>query len=145
MNLELVYQVANLLVLPAWVAMLFKPSWRFGSDVLAPVITPAFMALLYTGFLVSTIVNPGPGSFGSLAGLSAMFSADTAMMTGWLHYLVTDVFIGAWALRESRRLGIRHGVMVPVLLLLLFMLPVGLLAYFGVRARHAGFAVTAGR
>jgi hypothetical protein len=140
-TLQTVYLLANLLVLPAWAALVVRPSWRFGSEVLAPLITPGAMAVLYAVMLTSTIVNPGPGSFGSLAGISELFSTEAAALTGWCHYLVTDVFIGAWALRESRRLGIRHAVMVPVLLLLLAMLPVGLLLYLAVRAPRAGFRI----
>ncbi len=142
MDLELLYSAANLLVLPAWGALLFRPGWRFGREVFAPFITPAVMASLYLVLIVAGAVDPGEGSFGSLAELGQLFSNPRGLLTGWTHYLVTDVFIGAWALRESQRLGIRHRTMVPVLLLLLMLLPIGLLLYFAIRAKHTGARVS---
>ncbi|MCO4768872.1 MAG: DUF4281 domain-containing protein [Deltaproteobacteria bacterium] len=145
MDHDLVFHLGNSLVLPAWLAMLFRPSWRFGTDVLAPLITPAAMALLYSVYITLTLTGDGPGGFGDLEELGLGFSEPIGAMAGWAHYLVADVFIGSWALRESRRLGIRHRTMVPILILLLMLMPVGFLAYLVVRARHTGFAISAGR
>jgi len=146
MDHDLVYHAANSLILPGWLAMILRPSWRFGTDVLAPVITPVAMAALYSVYLVLAMTADGDGGgFGSLAELSAAFSVDVGVMVGWAHYLVADIFIGSWALRDSQRLGIKHGVMVPILILLLMLMPVGFLIYMLVRARHAGWAVSGGR
>lgn len=145
MDHDLVYSLANLLVLPAWFALLFRPGWRFGTDVLAPLITPGAMALLYALYIALALTGDGPGGFSSLGELGLAFGEPVGAMAGWAHYLVADVFLGAWALRESRRLGIRHRTMVPVLILFLMLMPIGFLTYLVVRARHTGFAISAGR
>lgn len=144
MDHNLVFHLANALVLPAWIALITRPSWRFGSDVLAPIITPGAMALLYVPYIAAAL-GDGTGGFGSLEELSLAFSTEIGVMAGWAHYLVADVFLGSWALRESQRLGIRHRTMIPILIGFLMLMPVGFLAYLVVRAKRTGWSITAGR
>ena len=55
-------------------------------------------------------------------------------MAGWIHYLAFDLFIGAWEVRDARRLGVPHMVVVPCLFFTLMAGPVGLALYFAMRA-----------
>ncbi len=57
-------------------------------------------------------------------------------MLGWVHYLVFDLFIGAWISRDSRLNGIAHLKTVPALVLTLFLGPIGLLTYLVIRLLH---------
>ena len=65
---------------------------------------------------------------------------------GWIHYLVFDLFVGAWIGRDAIRRAIPHWMVVPCLVVTLFIGPVGLLLYFLVRraTRRGGFLLGEG-
>ena len=50
-----------------------------------------------------------------------------------MHYLVFDLFIGAWQTRDAARHGIPHGLVVPCLVLTFLLGPIGLLLYLALR------------
>ncbi|MCA9606244.1 MAG: DUF4281 domain-containing protein, partial [Myxococcales bacterium] len=52
----------------------------------------------------------------------------------WLHYLIFDLFVGAWEVRDAERLGLSHLFVVPSLVLTLMFGPVGLMSWLAVRA-----------
>jgi hypothetical protein len=54
-------------------------------------------------------------------------------VAGWIHYLIFDLFVGAWEARDARRRGVPHLLLVPCLLATLMIGPVGLLLYVLVR------------
>ncbi len=62
-----------------------------------------------------------------------LFEEPEAVMAGWIHYLVFDLFIGAWEVRDARRLKIPHLAVVPCLVLTFMLGPVGLLLYLILR------------
>ena len=74
------------------------------------------------------------GGSGSLAEVSRLFENPYLLLAGWVHYLAFDLFIGAWEVRDARRLGIPHLLVVPCLGLTFILGPVGLLLYLGLRA-----------
>jgi len=75
----------------------------------------------------------GGGNFSSLAGVRTLFESDYALLGGWIHYLVFDLFIGAWEVRDAQRLRINHFLVIPCLFFTLMAGPVGLLMYFILR------------
>ena len=40
-----------------------------------------------------------------LDGVVALFGVRQAIFVGWVHYLVFDLFVGAWIARDAGRLG----------------------------------------
>ena len=62
------------------------------------------------------------------------FSVEQTMLAGWVHYLVFDLFVGAWEVRDARRVGVHHLLVVPCLALTFMAGPIGLLLYLGLRA-----------
>ena len=73
------------------------------------------------------------GGFTSIDGVRTLFSSDVGMVIGWTHYLVFDLFIGAWEARDARRRSFHHGLLIPCLLLTFMLGPIGLLIYLGLR------------
>jgi len=73
------------------------------------------------------------GGFSSLAEVARLFENPSLLLAGWVHYLAFDLFIGAWEVRDARRLGIPHLLVVPCLVLTFMLGPVGLLLYLGLR------------
>ncbi len=73
------------------------------------------------------------GGFGSLEEVALFFEDPYLLVAGWVHYLAFDLFIGAWEVRDARRLGLHHLIIIPCLLLTFLAGPTGLLLYFILR------------
>ena len=71
----------------------------------------------------------------------ALFSHPNGVLTGWTHYLVFDLFVGAWIGRDALRRGVSHFLVVPSLFFSFMFGPVGLVIYLASRAlsRKGGF------
>ena len=77
---------------------------------------------------------PGAG----YAAWKQVLGTPLGFLAGWIHYLVVDLFVGAWILRESARLGV--GVR-PYLVFAFLLGPVGLGAFLvrrGLKLRSFG-------
>jgi uncharacterized membrane protein YcfT len=75
---------------------------------------------------------------GSLEAVRTGFSRDGVLLLGWVHYLVFDLFIGAWMVRDARRVGVVHVLIIPSLVLTLMLGPIGLLTYVLIRRAFCG-------
>ena len=62
-----------------------------------------------------------------------LFTSPTAVLGGWIHYLVFDLFVGAWIVRDARRESINHWLTVPLLFITLMAGPAGLMLYLLLR------------
>jgi hypothetical protein len=73
----------------------------------------------------------------------AFFTSPVAATAGWIHYLVFDLFIGAWQSRDAQRRGLPHWAVIPCLIVTLLAGPVGLLLYLALRAalRKGGWSL----
>jgi hypothetical protein len=134
-NLETAFTLANLAVLPGWIALFGFPRWR-GTPTLSGVVVPGLMALAYVGIIGVGLTRPAqgsPASLTTLAGVKALFSDDLTVLGGWVHYLAFDLVAASWEHRDSRRLGIPHAALVPCLFLTLMLGPFGFLTYLVVR------------
>jgi len=127
MTANLVFQIVNTAVLPAWIVLIFFPkkSWR------NPVIYSfaAIMALTYAIYVFTGLGNFDMESFSKLEGIKAMFTSDVAVLTGWIHYLVFDLLVGNWVLNNSQKHKINHYIIIPCLLLCFMFGPIGFLLY----------------
>ena len=91
-------------------------------------------------FLYLGVVQPAPegASFGSLQGVMLLFQSPTAVLGGWIHYLIFDLFIGAWIVRDAKRRDINHWLTLPILFATLMVGPVGLMLYLLLRFAMKG-------
>ena len=131
MDLELLFTVANLVPLPAWLLLVFAPRWKWTQRVAHSVLLPVLLGIAYALFLFGSM--GGAGDFSSLQGVMALFDNPQTVLAGWIHYLVFDLFVGAWQVRDAQRLGINHLLVVPCLFFTLMFGPVGLLLYAVIR------------
>lgn len=134
MSPDFLFLLCNNGILPAWLLLVFAPSWNWTERLIHAVWIPGLLGIVY-GFAIAQGLSGGPeeGGFGSLAGVMALFTHPWAALGGWIHYLVFDLFVGAWEVRDARRRGIAHGWVVPCLGLTLMLGPLGLLAYLTLR------------
>jgi len=131
---ELVFLICNYGVIPAWLLLVVAPNWSWTDRLVQRVWIPMLLALVYGWVFVFS--NPGAsegGSFTSLDGVMTLFADPYVALGGWVHYLVFDLFVGAWEVRDAQRHRIPHGFVIPCLLLTLMLGPLGLLAYLVLR------------
>ncbi|MEM7436013.1 MAG: ABA4-like family protein [Myxococcota bacterium] len=133
MTLETLFSIANYAVLPFWLLLLVAPRWRWtGLLVHGPVVV-LLLAPLYGYMLFGYGGGPENVDMTSLYGVVEGFSAPSLALAGWIHYLIFDLFIGAWEARDAMRRNLPHLAVVPCLLGTLLVGPLGLLLYVVVR------------
>ncbi|MEM1308352.1 MAG: ABA4-like family protein [Cyanobacteria bacterium P01_H01_bin.153] len=129
-DLENIFQVANVFVLPFWVAMVLLPNWSVTQRVMQSYIPFAALASLY-GYLFVTLDSSILQAFADpqlmLTDLAGLFVNDQVMALGWAHFLVMDLFVGRWIYLQGQenKIFTRHS-----LALCLFAGPLGLLVHF---------------
>ena len=133
MSSDILFRVANNIALLGWFILVFLPRWRWSARLVAPVLIPALMAMIYVAMVV-TEFGRGPGGFSSLSSVELLFQNRYMLLAGWVHYLAFDLFVGSWEVRDSWRIGIKHYLVVPCLILTLLFGPAGWLFYFLIRS-----------
>jgi hypothetical protein len=131
MTYAFLFKLANMSVLPGWFLLVFLPQHRVTKLVVHSYLYPMLLGVVYLGLMV--VSWGGEGGMDTLENLKLSFSRDGILVLGWVHYLVFDLFIGAWMVRDSVENRIRHLSVVPFLILTLFAGPIGLLSYFIIR------------
>jgi len=139
MSPDLLFQYSGPLVLTGWLALVLSPLVPRAAGVLAGLMIPALLAVVYAGLI---LVNwaAAPGGFGSLAEVMALFTSPHLALAGWVHYLAFDLFVGAWITRTARAERIPHLIILPCLALTFLFGPAGFLAFTALRATSAARA-----
>ncbi len=129
MDLDLAFSLSNMVVLPAWALLIFAPGWSRTQSLVHALWIPVLLGAVYMGIIAMGSPAPEGSGFDSLDGVTRLFSSPTTMLAGWVHYLVFDLFVGAWEVRDARRLGLSHIWVVPCLVLTFVLGPLGLMVY----------------
>jgi hypothetical protein len=132
MEAEALFSIASTAVVPGWLLLVFLPSWKWTTRLVTSVLLPSLLALLYV-YLIATHWAGAEGGFGSLTDVGRLFDDPALLLAGWVHYLVFDLFVGTWEVRDAQRLGISQLLVVPCLVLTFLFGPIGLLLYFVLR------------
>ncbi len=135
MNPEMMFTIVNTAVLPLWLMLVFIPHAKVTDWLVHSGLIGVIYGLTYVFFLgISMTSSPPEGAgMGSIAGLQLAFSDPRALLGAWVHFLVFDLFVGAWITRDARRMEIPHPVIVVPLILTLMTGPFGLLIYIGIK------------
>ncbi|MBZ9778285.1 DUF4281 domain-containing protein [Psychroflexus sp. CAK8W] len=131
MSPSVVFQIVNTIVLPAWLILIFFPNKHWKTPVIYTFA--AAMSVVYAIYVIQGLGDFDMESFSKLEGIKAMFTSDEAVVTGWVHYLVFDLLVGHWILKQSQKENISHFLIIPCLLLCFMFGPVGYLLYFMIR------------
>jgi hypothetical protein len=143
MTLDLAFLLANLSVLPAWLLLAVAPGAAVTRRVVHSLVYPVVLGSIYACCAVWLFASsPAPEGAGmsSLRGVMLLFQTPLPAFVGWTHYLVFDLFVGAWEARDARRRGLPHALLVPCLALTLLLGPLGLLLYLALRYGLRGAA-----
>ena len=108
MNITDLFNVANLFVLPFWALMILLPNWKITRKVMESYLPFVVLAGAYLYLFVTSITpeNAAALSNPQLADIARFFSNETAAATGWIHFLVMDLFVGRWIYWEGQKTGI---------------------------------------
>lgn len=130
LDLDLLFNAANLFVLPFWLLMIVLPNWDFTRKVMGSFLPFVALAVLYLYLFALNINSETAQSLANpqLADIARFFADPKASATGWVHFLVMDLFVGRWIYWEGQRSGIWT---IHSLVLCLFAGPMGLLSHIG--------------
>lgn len=132
MNPTSIFSFGNTFVLIGWLLLIIVPHWKYTQAIIVNGMVVLF-SIVYSYLIAIDIINFDPNSFSTLANVKALFQNDTAVAAGWLHYLAFDLFVGAYIVRASQKLGL-HRLLYTLLLPFVFMFgPVGYLLFFIVK------------
>ncbi len=128
MIIEYLYNGANLFVLPFWLLIVIVPNWSVTRRIMASTLPFLPLALAYIYCFVNSLDPESVESFANptLSAIAALFADEKVMATGWIHFVVMDLFVGRWIYWQGQEKGIftRHS-----LALCLFAGPIGLLCH----------------
>ena len=130
------YQLINALVVPGWALLIFLPRSKLTSALVHSMLYPALMGSIYVAALGAGIFlgqSADGAGFSSIDGVAAIFDHPNGIIIGWTHYLVFDLFVGAWIGRDAIRANLPHLLIVPCLLGTFMFGPAGLLVYLLLR------------
>jgi hypothetical protein len=130
MDYELLYTIASFSIIPAWALLIFLPKHKLTNYVVYSYAYPYFLGLAYAYFIIS---NLGDAGMGSLQELRRSFDNDAILLAAWIHYLIFDLFVGSWMVRDAEQNKINHLKITPVLVFTLMVGPIGLLVYLVMR------------
>jgi len=134
MDLEQIFSLCGNISMLGWAGLVLAPRWHVTRDWLAPVIAPVLIGLCYGWLMLTNFsASPAQANFGSLAGVTALFSVPELLLAGWIHYLAFDLFVGAWELKDGQANNIPHLLIVPSLVVTLMAGPAGLVLYWLVK------------
>ncbi|PSB10045.1 DUF4281 domain-containing protein [Pleurocapsa sp. CCALA 161] len=128
MTINQLFNLANFFVLPFWILMIFLPKWGITQKAMASFLPFIALAGLYI-YLFSGSITPESAqalSNPQLTDIAQFFATERIAATGWVHFLVLDLFVGRWIYWQGQKTGVWT---VHSLILCLFAGPVGLLSH----------------
>lgn len=141
-TLSKLFTIFSRLALVGWLFLFFAPltrslfetidlDWLTINTVVGSIVIVLCAAYTYTLFnkALDKGEQPPKGNFSSLKGVIGLFKHPRAVLTGWIHYLAFDLFVGLYILNHAQQFSINHLWLVPALFFTLMLGPVGLLLY----------------
>jgi hypothetical protein len=108
--------------------MILLPNWKVTRQIMSSYLPFVVLAGAYLYLFITSITpeNAQALSNPQLADIAKFFADETAAATGWIHFLVMDLFVGRWIYLEGQKTGIWT---IHSLALCLFTGPLGLLSH----------------
>jgi Domain of unknown function (DUF4281) len=128
MPISQIFDIANVFVLPFWALMIFLPKWKVTQKVMESYLPFVALAAVYIYLFISSITpeNAQALSNPQLADIARFFADEKAAATGWIHFLVMDLFVGRYIYLDGQKTGTWT---FHSLSLCLFAGPMGLLSH----------------
>jgi Domain of unknown function (DUF4281) len=136
MSPDTLFQIANSTALLGWAFLLASPWFPVAADRASGLAIPTLLSVVYTGLILAFWAR-AEGGFDSLDNVGRLFQTRELLLAGWIHYLAFDLFIGAWMVRDARRLAVPFLLVVPCLALTFLFGPAGLLCFLAIRVARS--------
>ena len=137
LTIENIYLFANWGVIPFWLLLIFFPNYQitnfFVQSIIAPLLLGAGYAYLSYMVFIDGNIFDGFELYNGIDGLYSMFANETLLLIFWLHFLSISLFVGAWIVRDSKKIFIPKIITIPSLILTYFSGPIGLAVYWFIR------------
>lgn len=129
--MELLYTILNASVIPAWVLIVFFPKSEWTNKFVFSYAWHIALSVFYLVYIVwGSIENfDGKGGMHSLEALRIGFGNDKVLLAAWAHYLIFDLFVGVWIVKDAQSKNINSWLLKPILLFTLILGPLGFLFY----------------
>ena len=127
-----IFQFVNTFVLPGWLLLIFLPKWKWTDKIITGIIV-TILAIFYVYYIAKFFMPADIKSFGSLHGVMQLFTNQTAVLAGWIHYLAFDLMTGLFEIKNAQKNNISHLLIIPCLFFTFMFGPIGLLLFFLIR------------
>jgi len=144
-TLDMIYQFANIGVIPFWLMLVLLPSWNGTKVLVNSVIAPLILGSLYF-YVVYIYLNTSEGLFSNaldkfktfelykgLESLKRIFADKNILLIFWIHFLTINLMIGAWIANDASKNKALQFIVVLPLILTYFLGPIGLGVYLILR------------
>ncbi|MDJ0598536.1 MAG: ABA4-like family protein [Crocosphaera sp.] len=127
-DLSLLFSLANFYALPFWLLMVILPKWGVTQKIISSYLPFIPLAVLYIYLFFGSLDPDSIEAFSNptLPILAQLFSQEPVMLTGWIHFIILDLFTGRYIYLEGKEKGI---FTIHSLILCLLAGPIGLLSH----------------
>ncbi|WP_410483839.1 ABA4-like family protein [Spongiivirga sp. MCCC 1A20706] len=129
-----VFSIVNTAVLPMWILMIFLPKWKITRFLIDYKVIPLLLSVVYVIYIAISLQSGGMMDFGSLSSVMKLFTAENAVLAGWVHYLAFDLLVGMRILNQNKQLKIHQLLIAPCLVGTFMFGPFGFLLFMIMRA-----------
>jgi len=132
MSNQLMFNIANAFAMLGWLLLIILPGWKWTGRIVMGFII-VLLASMYVYTIAITFDPSVMESFSRLGGVMALFTNETAVLAGWIHYLAFDLMVGMFIVSNAAKNNIKHWITIPALLGSFMFGPAGLLLYLIIR------------
>ena len=148
-TLEMIYQVANIGVIPLWLLIIFVPKSKITQILVNNLFIPFIMGFTYLYLALEQISPSDVSSYDlkkdpmdflnnfqlylGLDQLILLMDSTLFVLIFWIHFLSISLFLGVWIANDAIKFNIHKYIVFIPLILTYFSGPVGLFLYLVLR------------
>src|SRR5712692_9387048 len=93
-QMDLIFRLSNVLVLPYWALMILLPRWRWTTRIMRSPLVSAAPAVLYAALVLPRLGQIWPAvSQPALSGIAALLASPAGATIAWVHLLAFDLLV----------------------------------------------------
>lgn len=135
MDTSQIFSLAGSLAALQWLLLIILPKWKVTFWLIRYPVVPILLSATYCIYITGFFTIAG-GGYNSLQQVRTLFSNDSLLLAGWVHYLAFDLLIGFAIIKLSQERTISRWLIIPCLILTFVFGPIGFLIYQIVKKIH---------
>ena len=141
-TIETLYMWINLGVIPFWLILIFFPQsylCRFFGTSIFPfvLLSGVYIFILYKSFLIGYDFDGNFNLYLGLSELSSLFEDSLYLMIFWTHFIVINLFVGGWIVKDAQKFSINKVLLAIPLITTYLIGPFGIFIYWIMRIFYA--------